>query len=1262
MDFLRQWPARWMAPLALALFGLLVSASYYAFESRQSLDMLWKDRERQLMERLGIEQTRIDRQAGSANWPLVRRLVTGLALHQDLDQAYLVASDGQILVSMSRLDVGKTLPALDAPVARWLHERAARRSAGIVVQADRPAQRLLGWVPLAQGGQLAVSVNLERGQAVALYEARRESAVAAVMMLVLSAALAWLLHVLWFRRSAHLVDRLGRIAAGDRSVPRADMAGGDEIALIGQAVDGMVHRLASGEAELRRMVDIVNRSPVVLIEWRNAPGWPVGFVSEAVAQWGYRPEELQDGAFRYDDLFHPDDALRVNEEIATYFRVGPDSYRQEYRLRRSDGEWAYVIDSSTLSRDAAGQVTGITGLLLDVTAQKRAEEEVRQQADRLARFYEMPFIGMAMTSPKDKRWIQVNDRLCEIMGHSREYLLATSWVEFTHPDDVDDNLVLFQDLLANRRQNYRMIKRFIRGDGQVVHAEMDVRARRRPDGTVSEIYTTIQDITDRLHAEADLRRLGAMADNASDALMLTVDGRFEDCNAAGVRLYGCPDKATLLGRSPADFSPAFQADGRPSLAAAQAYVGAAMAGLPQYFEWLHCRLDGTVFEAEVSLNRFQMADGRFALIGVVRDISGRKQQEARLRESEALLREAQRVGQMGSWSIDLSTRRVVWSDETYRMQGMDPRTDAASFEAFVAVIHPDDREAVVRIFEMSVAQHLPYNARYRICLPDGRIRHMHAQGETDYLDGVARRSVGMVRDETDLVEAQAALLLERERLAEAQTVARIGSWSVDLPGGAVSWSEANFRVLGLDPKTCVPSVEAYLSVVHPDDQERVRAHVAESMRWEPRQANDVRWIEHRIVTPDGIRHVEERSHVQRDADGAIVRLYGTTLDVTERVEASRALQETSAMLEQGEALALIGSWTFDSDTRQLHWSRQMFANMGLPWSPRPPSVDAYCACVHPDDVPEVRALIDRLLSAREVPEIRFRTHPDRGAVRWLHRVVQQFDRSGEGKGPYYLGTLLDVTRAVHAEERLRAINEQLEQRVAERTAQLQDINRDLEAFTYSVSHDLKAPLRGIDGYSQLLVEDYGPRLGEEGQMFVERIRRGVAQMGLLISDLLDYSRMERRSMEPHALDIVALADQVIEGFEADIARQGVQVRRQMEPVTLTVDREGMAVVLRNLIGNAIKFSADRAHPQVEIGSRVGPDRIRLWVRDNGVGFDMQYHDRIFAIFQRLHRAEDFPGTGIGLALVAKAVQRMGGKVWAESRPGDGATFYMEFPR
>jgi len=255
--------------------------------------------------------------------------------------------------------------------------------------------------------------------------------------------------------------------------------------------------------------------------------------------------------------------------------------------------------------------------------------------------------------------------------------------------------------------------------------------------------------------------------------------------------------------------------------------------------------------------------------------------------------------------------------------------------------------------------------------------------------------------------------------------------------------------------------------------------------------------------------------------------------------------------------------------------------------------------------------------------------------------------------------LIDELRA--SESEVRALNAQLEQRVRERTVQLEAANQALEAFSYSVSHDLKAPLRGIDGYSQIVLEDYGPALDDEGRRFLGNVRHGVAQMHQLIDDLLAYARLERRSMARQRVDLASLVRAVTAERAAEVAQRQVQLQVDVPELTVGADIDGLAIVLRNLLGNALKFTTRAATPGVEIGARADADKVLLWIRDNGIGFDMKFHERIFEIFARLERAEDYPGTGVGLALVRKAVQRMGGRVWADSAPGQGATFFVELP-
>jgi signal transduction histidine kinase len=247
------------------------------------------------------------------------------------------------------------------------------------------------------------------------------------------------------------------------------------------------------------------------------------------------------------------------------------------------------------------------------------------------------------------------------------------------------------------------------------------------------------------------------------------------------------------------------------------------------------------------------------------------------------------------------------------------------------------------------------------------------------------------------------------------------------------------------------------------------------------------------------------------------------------------------------------------------------------------------------------------------------------------------------------------------EEQLRYFNTELEHRVEERTRKLQEANKELEAFSYSVSHDLRAPLRAIDGFSRILLEDYANKFDDDGKRVLDVIRSNTQNMGRLIDDLLAFSRLSRKQMEVSPVNMSELAHDVFQQLKPGLVGQKIQFSLGPLPDT-TGDPALIRQVFVNLLSNAAKYSRPRAETVIEVDGRRENGNCIYSVRDNGVGFDMTYAAKLFGVFQRLHSVEEFEGTGVGLAIVQRIVHRHGGRVWAEGKVDEGATFYFSLPK
>ena len=399
------------------------------------------------------------------------------------------------------------------------------------------------------------------------------------------------------------------------------------------------------------------------------------------------------------------------------------------------------------------------------------------------------------------------------------------------------------------------------------------------------------------------------------------------------------------------------------------------------------------------------------------------------------------------------------------------------------------------------------------------------------------------------------------------------------------------------------------------------------------------------------------NYVSRLPSGEVMAVYD---DLTSKRKAEDALRESEQRYRSVYETAPLAFVVWDIECRILKWNDQAQTMFG--WTRAEAIGKNFLDLIIPDeDRPWVEQVVDKLLKGIIEKNVINKNMTKDGRIiwcEWNNTII----RDADGKISTALSLGLDITNRISAEKELNEYREHLEDLVEQRTTELELKNKELETFTYSVSHDLKAPLRGIDGYSRLLTEEHSDKLDQEGLRFLSNIRQSAEKMNQLIEDLLVYSRMERRDIQPAILDLKSLMDRLIieRAHELETGKIGLSVNIPFQSVE--ADMETLRQVMGNYLDNAVKFSQKGVKAVVEVGGRENEDSWTLWVKDNGIGFDRKYCDRIFDIFQRLHRAEDYPGTGVGLAIVRRAAGRLGGRVWARSDPGRGSTFFVDIPK
>jgi hypothetical protein len=597
------------------------------------------------------------------------------------------------------------------------------------------------------------------------------------------------------------------------------------------------------------------------------------------------------------------------------------------------------------------------------------------------------------------------------------------------------------------------------------------------------------------------------------------------------------------------------------------------------------------------------------------------------------------------------------------------------------LIVPEDRDRVMA----NIREGRDSSIEHAVVRKDGTRIVVETRGRP-VSPGSAKRHAA-IRDVTERKRAEEALRESLERLDLALISSRMATFDWDIVKDKRTWSDGVHNLLGTKPAAFTGAAEEFFQIIHPGDRNAVKAALARAVETGQYET------EYRAVWPDGsIRHISARGKIRRDSAGRAVQMTGVCWDVTERKQAEEVVHRLNAELQQriaelqtaNEALsasrraalnlmedAVRARKQAEQASADLRQSEERYRGL-VELSPEgvfvnrnnrivlvnPAALQLFGASraeqllgkspfelFHPDYHAAMRERIGRVLAGLPMPVLEEKIVRLDGLAVDVEVVASPMMDRGE---PAIQVLLRDITERKRAQAALQ-----------QTTADLQRSNRDLEQFAYAASHDLQEPLRAIGGYVKLLEHRFPDRLDAKARAYIAGAFDGATRMERLISDLLAFSRVVTLGDAFLPADLEDALEQALRNLEAGINSTQPTITHDPLP-TLSVDAGQIRQVFQNLIGNALKFHGEQP-PKIHIGAQRQEGRWVFSVRDNGIGIDAQYFERIFQVFQRLHTRNKYPGTGIGLAVCKKIVERHGGQIWVESQPGQGSTFYFSIP-
>ena len=993
--------------------------------------------------------------------------------------------------------------------------------------------------------------------------------------------------------------------------------------------------LQESERRFREMLERVDLAGVTLDKTGR-----ITFINDfllRITGWS-REEVLGENWF---ERFLPSDIRENVQSAFSQMITGTQSvphYENEILTRL--GGRRLILWNNTMLFDSNGKILGTASIGEDITERKQTEEELRRSEERYRIITELmsDYIFKLDIDPNGNAVIgYLSENYDGITGRTLDQVKSTeTWSSILHPDDLGMVMNLLRTIIATGQSGELECRSYVKeGRQRWVH----VVARpvvNQNNGTVTEIVGSVKDITERKQAEEALKesllRQAAILDNIPDLAWLKDDeGRFIAANEPFGKACGV-SPADLVGKTDLDIWPEELAQGYRTDDFEVMRTGKSK----HVEERLIDSLGRENWIETIKTPIFDITNKVIGTVGIARDITERRRIEEKLRLSEERYRTlAQNLPDSALLLYDQDLRFIVADGPEIEATGFSRRMlegktlHEALPPEFAQMVEPNMQRTLAG---EAFSAELPYEDRF--------YRYSYAPLRDS--SGNVVMAMILATNITQLKQAEDALKASERRLRTALRATKVGVWEWDMRTNQAYWSDENYRVMGLEPGQTESKYENWAKCVHPEDLPVAEAEVTEAIN----SRSDLN-IEFRVVWPDGSIHwINDIGSLLVDDTGKPLGMYGIQMDITDRKQIQQELEENRRRLAFliSRIPSVIYSARVSGDFGATFVSENVARQMGYPPEKFKVSPSFWVENVHPDDLPRINSEIDRLFEfGSHSYEYRFR-HAD-GHYVWTQDEMTLI-RDGSGEPLEIVGLWSDISECKRVEREREALIQELEAK-----------NAELERFTYTVSHDLKSPLVTIKGFLGFLKQDLASDNIERLYQDIERIGNATIKMEQLLRDLLELSRIGRLLNPAEEIPFEELVHEALEIVHGQLEAREVTVDTQPNLPAVYGDRQRLTEVLQNLLDNASKYMGGQTDPRIEIGQR-GEENSKpvFYVRDNGIGIDPEHHKRIFGLFNKLDGTSE--GTGVGLALVKRIVELHGGRIWVESEPGKGATFYF----